>query len=250
MIQRIVLLACCLLVAAPALLAQELSLKGVLQDKQEKFPIPGATVKLTSLSDSTKVAGGVTDVQGRFNISRLQAQSYRMTVSYLGYKDVTRTILITQPDQDAGTLLLERGATRLKGVTVAGQVPPVQQKGDTLAYNASSYKTNPDASAEDLVKKMPGITVEGGTVKAQGEDVKKVLLDGKEYFGEDATLALRNLPSEVVDKIEVFDRLSDQAQFTGFDDGNSYKTINIVTRGNIRNSQFGKVFAGYGTDDR
>lgn len=250
MIQRIVLLACWLLAVVPAVWAQDLSLKGTLQDKQEKFPLPGATVKLTAISDSSKVAGGVTDVSGNFNIQHLQAQSYRMTISFLGYKDVTRTIRINAAGQDMGVLFLERGATRLKGVTVAGQVPPVQQKGDTLAYNANSYKTNPDATVEDLVKKMPGITVEGGTVKAQGEDVKKVLLDGKEYFGEDATLALRNLPSEVVDKIEVFDRLSDQAQFTGFDDGNSYKTINIVTRGNMRNSQFGKVFAGYGTDDR
>ena len=250
MIQRIILLSFWLLAAAPALWAQDLSLKGVLQDKKEKFPLPGATVKLTSLSDSTKVSGGVTDANGVFNIQHLQAQSYRMSISFLGYKDVTRTIRLSGSSQDAGTIFLETGATRLKGVTVEGQVPPVQQKGDTLSYNASSYKTNPDATAEDLVKKMPGITVESGTVKAQGEDVKKVLLDGKEYFGEDATLALRNLPSEVIDKIEVFDRLSDQAQFTGFDDGNSYKTINIVTRGNIRNSQFGKLFAGYGTDDR
>lgn len=250
MIQRIILLAVWLLAAVPALWAQELSLKGVLQDKEEKFALPGATVKLTSLADSGKVLGGVTDARGVFNIQHLQPQSYRMTISFLGYKDVTRTIRLSEATQDAGTLFLERGATRLKGVTVEGQVPPVQQKGDTLSYNANSYKTNPDATAEDLVKKMPGITVESGTVKAQGEDVKKVLLDGKEYFGEDATLALRNLPSEVIDKIEVFDRLSDQAQFTGFDDGNSYKTINIVTRGNIRNSQFGKVFAGYGTDDR
>ncbi|GAA0545476.1 outer membrane receptor protein involved in Fe transport [Chitinophaga japonensis] len=250
MIQRSTLLVFFILAAAPALWAQDLSLKGILQDGQEKFPLPGATVKLTAAGDTSRVAGMVTDARGAFTFEHLSPQVYRLTVSFLGYKEMTRTIRLGPGTQDAGILYLERGSTTLKSVTVEGLIPPVQQKGDTLSYNASAYKTNPDATAEDLVKKMPGITVEGGTVKAQGEDVKKVLLDGKEYFGEDATLALRNLPSEVIDKIEVFDKLSDQAQFTGFDDGNTSKTINIVTRGGIRNSQFGKVFAGYGTDDR
>src|SRR5678816_4810811 len=98
---------------------------------------------------------------------------------------------------------------------------------------------------------MPGITVDkDGTVTAQGEQVRKITIDGRDFFGDDATASLRNLPSEVVDKIQVFDRLSDQAQFTGFDDGNSTKAINIVTRANMRNGQFGRVYAGYGTDDR
>ncbi|HEU4551460.1 MAG TPA: outer membrane beta-barrel protein [Chitinophaga sp.] len=251
MIQRIALPALFLILAVTqTALAQELQLKGVLKDRKEQFPIPGATVKLTAVKDSTQVAGGVTDVTGTFSIPHLKAQAYNMSVTYLGYKNVNRTITLSEGTQNLGVLYLNRGATTLKGVTVEAIVPPVQQKGDTLQYNASAYKTNPDATAEDLVKKMPGITVENGSVKAQGEDVKKVLLDGKEYFGEDATLALRNLPSEVIDKIEVFDRMSDQAQFTGFDDGNSYKTLNIVTRGQMRNSQFGKISAGYGTDDR
>ncbi len=250
MIQRIAFTGLLVLTAAPAVFAQDLLLKGVLQDKTEKFALPGATVKLTSVKDSTKIVGGVTDANGIFTIPNLSAQAYKMSVTFLGYKNITRTIRVNANHQDIGTLMMDRGYTALKGVTITGIVPPVQQKGDTLSYNASAYKTNPDATAEDLVKKMPGITVDGTGVKAQGEDVKKVLLDGKEYFGDDATAALRNLPSEVIDKIEVFDRLSDQAQFTGFDDGNSYKTINIVTRGQMRNSQFGRVFAGYGTDDR
>ena len=250
MIQRIALLVFFALAVTQAALAQDLQLKGVLQDRKEKFPIPGATVRLVAATDSTQIVGGVTDATGAFSIPHLKAQSYKLSVSYLGYKNVNRTITLSADAQDLGILFLNRGSTTLKGVTIEAIVPPVQQKGDTLAYNASAYKTNPDATAEDLVKKMPGISVENGTVKAHGEDVKKVLLDGKEYFGEDATLALRNLPSEVIDKIEVFDKLSDQAQFTGFDDGNSYKTINIVTRGQMRNSQFGKISAGYGTDDR
>ncbi|MEO5966768.1 MAG: hypothetical protein ABIP68_05775, partial [Ferruginibacter sp.] len=107
------------------------------------------------------------------------------------------------------------------------------------------------ASAEDLIKKMPGITVDkSGTVTAQGEQVKNVTVDGKKFFGDDATAALKNLPAEIIDKIQVFDKLSDQAQFTGFDDGSATKAINIVTKTANKNSQFGRIYAGYGTEDR
>src|SRR5690606_13118875 len=101
-----------------------------------------------------------------------------------------------------------------------------------------------------MTKKMPGITIENGQIKAGGEDVRTVSIDGREYSADDATVALRNLHAEIVDKIQVFDRLSDQAQLTGFDDGNSVKAINVVTRANMRNGQFGRVYAGYGTDDK
>ena len=139
----------------------------------------------------------------------------------------------------------------LSGVTVVAKAPPVIQKGDTSQFSASQYKVNPDATTEDLIKKMPGITVDkDGTVTAQGEQVKKVTIDGKDFFGDDASAALKNLPSEVVDKIQVFDKLSDQAQLTGYDDGNSVKAINIVTKSGIKNGQFGRAYVGYGTNDR
>ncbi len=97
---------------------------------------------------------------------------------------------------------------------------------------------------------MPGITVENGTVTAQGEQVRRVTIDGREFFGDDATAAMRNLPAEIIDKIQVFDRLSDQARFTGVDDGNAQRAINIVTKASMRNGQFGRLYAGYGTDSR
>lgn len=129
-------------------------------------------------------------------------------------------------------------------------IAPVIQKGDTTEYNASSFKVNSDATAEDLVRKMPGITMENGKIKAHGEEVKKVTLDGKEFFGDDAQTALRNLPAEVVDKIQVFDRMSDQAQFTGFDDGQGVKSINIKSKTGKANGTFGKIYGGLGTDER
>ncbi len=160
------------------------------------------------------------------------------------------SIRVDQPEKDLGTLSLRPDVTELKGVVVEGRQIRVEQKGDTAQYNAGAFKANPDASAEELVTKMPGISVENGTVRAQGEDVQRVLVDGREFFGDDATLALRNLPAEIIDKVQVFDRQSDQAQFTGFDDGQTQKTINIVTKPGKNSGQFGKIYAGYGTNDR
>jgi hypothetical protein len=159
-------------------------------------------------------------------------------------------VTITDSSRELGVIALSRQAKILQQVTIQATTPPVRQKTDTVEYSASSFKVNPDANAEDMVKKMPGFTVDRGTVTAQGEQVRKVTIDGREFFGDDATAALRNLPAQVIDKIQVFDRLSDQAQFTGFDDGNSTKSINIVTRADMRNGQFGRLFGGYGTDER
>ena len=149
-----------------------------------------------------------------------------------------------------GTISLKPTATSLGGVEIKGTAERAEQKGDTTQYNAAAFKVTQDATTEDLVKKMPGITIENGTVKAHGEDVKRVLVDGKQFFGEDASVTLKNLPAEVVDKIQVFDKLSDQAAWSGFDDGSGQKTINIVTRNAKSSGQFGKFSAGYGTDDK
>ncbi|HSI89938.1 MAG TPA: outer membrane beta-barrel protein, partial [Adhaeribacter sp.] len=139
---------------------------------------------------------------------------------------------------------------QLKEVEVVGRAAMSVQKGDTSEFNSKAFKTNPDASAEDMVQKVPGVTMQNGKVHAQGEEVKKVLLDGREFFGEDASAALKNLPAEVIDKIQIFDEKSEQSQFSGQDDGNTVKTINIVTKPDMRNGKFWKVFAGAGTDSR
>lgn len=129
-------------------------------------------------------------------------------------------------------------------------VPIAQQKGDTTEFNANAVKVLRDATSEDLVSKLPGVTTENGAIKAQGENVTQVLVDGKPFFGNDPTAALRNLPAEVIDKVQIFDQQSDQAQFTGFQDGNTTKTINIVTKKGMNNGQFGKVYSGYGYQDK
>lgn len=232
---------------------QSQSIKGKLVDLVDSKPLAGATLTLVSLKDSTQSRRGLADSSGRFVFQNLPVDSFFVKVGYVGYEEYKQIVATNDstPVIDLGTLFIPKSTKSLTDVTVVSKVPPVQQKGDTTQFNASQFKVNPDATTEDLIKKMPGITVDkDGTVTAQGETVKKVTIDGREFFGDDATAALRNLPSDIVDKIQVFDKLSDQAAFTGFDDGNSQKAINVVTKAGLRNGQFGRIYAGYGTDDR
>jgi len=231
---------------------QAQSVKGKLLDLIDNTPLSGATVKLTRVSDTTEKFSALSDSKGVFEFNNIPRDSFMLLVSSIGYENFKQFVSVTDsiPDVDLGALSVPKQSKQLGEVTVTAKTPPTQQKGDTIQYNASQFKVNPDANAEDMIKKMPGITVDKGTVTAQGEQVKKVTIDGREFFGDDATAALRNMPAEVIDKIQVFDRLSDQAQFTGFDDGNTAKAINIVTKANMRNGQFGRMYVAYGTDNR
>jgi Outer membrane protein beta-barrel family/Carboxypeptidase regulatory-like domain len=227
------------------------SVSGLLQDKTDKSPLSGATVTLSPKRDTSIKQDALSNSKGSFSFNGVPADTFVLTISYVGYEIVDQEFVPTDSVNNLGIILIPKKTKALQGVTVIAKTPPAQQKGDTIQYNANAFKVNPDATTEDLIKKMPGITVDkNGTVTAHGDQVQKVTIDGKEMFGDDATLALRNLPSEVVDKIQVFDRLSDQATITGFDDGNSVKSINIVTKSSVKNGQFGRLLAGYGTDGR
>ncbi len=173
-----------------------------------------------------------------------------MKVSYVGYKTFQTNVEIKNRSIDFEKILLSPTDIETNEVEVVGKVPPVVQNTDTTQYNSDAFKTNKDATAEDLVQKMPGISVQNGKVQSQGEDVKKVLVDGKPFFGDDPSAVLKNVPAEIIEKIQVFDQQSEQAQFTGFDDGNSSKTINLITRTKFRQGTFGKLTAGYGNQEK
>ena len=232
--------------------AQSKIIKGEVLESTSNNPISGATVSLLLQKDSSVIFNTVTDEKGSFSFNQLPPDSFIVQITYVEFQPyITFINLLNRDEYDLGGINLVKQGKDLSVVTVIAKVPPVSQKGDTAQYNASQFKVNPDASAEDLIKKMPGITVDkGGTVTAQGEQVRNVTVDGKKFFGDDATAALKNLPAEIIDKIQVFDKLSDQAQFTGFDDGSATKAINIVTKTANKNSQFGRIYAGYGTHDR
>lgn len=247
---RRLLFICALLALVSIAKAQTRTISGVITDQQTKAPLWRATVKLSSLSDSSSKLNTLTDSTGKFVFSGLGKDSFLLSLSYVGYAPVSRIVSVDTADVNLRIAAAPGTGSELSTVIIQTNIPPVSQKEDTVQFNASQYKVNPDANAEDLVKKMPGITIQNGQVTANGENVQKVTLDGRDFFGDDATAALRNLPAEVIDKIQVFDRLSDQAQFTGFDDGNTQKSINIITKANMRNGQYGRVFAGYGTDSR
>ncbi len=231
--------------------SQDIVLKGKLNDKGDNTAIAGATITLTSQRDSTKKKQTVTDKNGNFSFSNLNSSGYTLFIDASGYEKIQQRINLQASNNTPIPFSVAKAATQLNEVVVTAKTPPVRQKVDTTEFSASQYKVNPDATAEDLVKKLPGIVVDkNGNVTTMGEQIKKVTVDGRDFFGDDATAALKNLPADVIDKIQVFDKLSDQAAFTGFDDGNSTKAINIVTKSGMRNGQFGRIYAGYGTDNR
>src|SRR5690606_32450798 len=174
-----------------------------------------------------------------------------LRISYIGYEDYQKSLKIIDANLNVGILKMSTlKTTVLKEVQIVEKVQAVIQNDDTTQFNANAFKVNADASTEDLLRKMPGMDFSSGKPQTQGEQIAKVLVDGKPFFGDDVTSSLKNLPAEVVDKIQVYDEQSEQSQFTGFDDGNTSKTINIITKPNKRQGVFGRLYAGYGYDDK
>ena len=234
----------------PCLLqAQDLSISGTILDQPSASPLPGAHIELLYPWEEA-VQSTVTNEKGQFTFKGVEKGGYKLKVSFLGYGDYLQEVTLTNADVDLGQVSLTEGSVDLDAVEVKEKLPLAQQEGDTTSYNANAFKTLKDASAEDMLKKMPGVIENNGRLQVQGENIGKVLVDGRAFFGNDPNAALKNLPSEVISKIQVFDQASDQSQFTGFNDGNTTKTINIVTKSGIDNANFGKLYAGYGTDGR
>jgi len=209
-----------LLLISSSLFAQQNSLKGnVMDDKGQ--PLPYVTAALLHPNDSTLAFFGISNADGNFEIKGLSAGNYLLQLAYIGFK--TKFLSLQFPFQntnDLGTIVMESSPVNLNGVEVKAERIPLQLNGDTIEYNAGAYKTQPDATAEDLLKKLPGVEVDqSGNIKAQGEAVNQVLVDGKEFFSDDPKVATKNLPADAINKVQVFDKKSDEADFTGIDDG-------------------------------
>jgi len=229
--------------------AQNTVVTGILKDSKDNSALIGASAMLLQLKDSSLYKGNTSDLDGVFVINQITKGSYIFKVTYLGYNNYFQKIDVVGDTLKLPIIRMVPSSKQLKDVVISTTAPTAVQKGDTTQYNANSYKTNPDANAEDLVTKMAGISNTNGTVQAHGEDVKKVLVDGKPFFGDDVNAVLKNLPADVIDKIQVFDQQSEQSQFTGVNDGNTTKTINIVTKPGMKNGTFGRVMGGYGYKD-
>ena len=228
-------------------------IKGIAFDTISNQPVAMATISILEKKDSSLVTFSMTDGSGRFEVKGLPNGEYRLLITHVNYHNCNVAFEINdmEKNKDFGNIAMADKAKVLGEVVVKNEDPPVTMVGDTVQYNAGSFRVQPNSNVEQLLKKLPGVKVEkDGTVTAQGEKVNRVLVDGKEFFGNDPKIATRNLPADAVDKVQVYDKQSDQAQLTGFDDGNYEKTINLKLKKDKKKGLFGKVMAGAGDKDR
>ncbi len=226
------------------------SIKAKLTDSTTNQPIADATVTLLQAKDSTLVTFTMTNKQGSFELKGLSAGDYRLILTHKAFLEVKKNVSITAENKtiDLGQLFPEKDFQTLGEVVVTSE-SPIVVKNDTIQFNASGFRTQPNATVEDLMKKLPGMEVDKeGNVKSQGEQVQRVLVDGKEFFANDPKLATKNLTADMVESIQVFDDMSDQAKFTNIDDGSRSKTINIKLKKNMNKGYFGRALVGGGGD--
>jgi len=237
------------------LFSQKCTLRGMLQDSAGA-PLEMATVMLLHPQDSSLLFFTRSQTGGSFEFKNLNNGDYLLRATFFGYQTLQRLVQIPPAGEQGGSeevslgiLQMEIKNTLLNEVQITGEANPVNIKNDTIEYNAGSFKVKENALVEDLLKKLPGVEVErDGTVKAQGQEVKNVLVDGKKFFGNDPKIATQNLPADAVNKVQVFDKKSDQAVFSGIDDGQREKTINLDLKADKKNGWFGQASAGAGSD--
>lgn len=242
-----ILLTTLLTFCTAAAFAQRGSVTATVVNADTGESVAGAVLIVSPVKTPEKQQGFTSAFKGAVSMPSLAYGEYKLSVSFIGYNNLDTTFRVSTPKLNLGVLKLKPGV-QIETVVKEAKALRTSQKGDTVSYNAGAFKVVADADVEGLLKKMPGITVTDGTVEAQGETVKKIFVDGKEFFGEDVTTAIKSLPAEAVDRVEVYNKLSDAAEFSGMDDGEGYKALNIVTRPGMRQGQFGKLYAGFGYD--
>lgn len=230
---------------------KQASIHGIVYDTASKKGLAYSTVSIVNVKDSTLISFTRADSSGKFVLKNISKGAYLLSASYVGFIPVWQDIAVKEGETlDLGNINL----TDLKNgsaVTVTAKRAPVVMNNDTLEFNTENFKTQPNAVVEDLLKKLPGVTVDAdGTVRVNGQKINRVLVNGKEFFTGDPKLATKNLDADAVDKVQVFDKKSDRAEFTGVDDGQSEKAINLKLKKDRNKSLFGKVSAGAGNDGR
>lgn len=229
--------------------AQQDALSGRVKDITG-FPIAFARISLYSLPDSSLVDGTVCNEEGAFFFNVKDSGNYELVISFTGFEKKSVPFLYQNRSLNLGTIILNTDAKILEIVTVETEAVSTSQDGDTTNYNANAFKVNPDANAVDLVTKIPGVGVVDGKIEAQGEQVTEVLVDGKPFFGSDPNAVLKNIPAEMIDQVQIYDKKSDQSAASGIDDGSTTKTINIITKVDYKNGTFGRVYGGYGDQNK
>jgi hypothetical protein len=232
--------------------SQQTTLKGNVSDTATKQNLEHALITILRVKDSTLYKFTRADAQGNYSFSNLVPGAFKVVITYPGYADYVEDITVSgQPAIEMGHIGLITKAHLLEDVVVRQQIAAIRLKGDTIEYKADSFKVRPGASVEEMLKKVPGFQIDkDGKITVQGEKIEKVLLDGEEFFGDDPTVATRNLDAAAIDKFQVYDKKSDQATFTGIDDGSKTKTLNLKMKEDRKKGVFGKLEAGAGPDDK
>ena len=225
---------------------------GKLIDKETKKPVPLANIRVLQQRDSSFVNGQASRSDGSFSIP-VHYGSYIVHISFLGYDDVFKHVQVSASNPIAvlDTIFLRQTDFKLSEVIITEKAPEVRVKGDTLEFNAGSFKVTESAVVEDLLKKMPGVEIDkDGKITVNGREIKKIMVDGKEFFSSDPKVASKNLPAKMVEKVQVLDKKSEMAEMTGFDDSDEETVINLVIKQGMKEGLIGNAFAGYGSKDR
>jgi Outer membrane protein beta-barrel family/Carboxypeptidase regulatory-like domain len=248
--KKTAVLICTLLITASYGFAQHASIKGNITDTSSKENLPNAVISILRTQDSVLYKFTRSNAQGKFSLGKLPAGKFILLVSYPKYADYVEQLTLTDSssvEYDKISMILK--AKLLEEVVIKQKISAIKIKGDTTEFTADSFHVQANATVEELLKKLPGIQVDkNGKITAQGETVQKILVDGEEFFGDDPTLVTQNLRADMIDKVQVFDKKSDQAAFTGIDDGEKTKTINLKLKDSKKNGYFGKANVGGGTD--
>jgi hypothetical protein len=230
---------------------KNITLSGTILDKADNEPIVAGSVELLKAKDSLFVAGAISNVDGFFSIKNASAGNYMLKITYLGYKPLIKNVNLKTENTsvEVGNLYLETNDILLQEAIIEGKKPEVIVKNDTIEYDAGSFKVSENAVIEELLKKMPGVEVDkDGKITVNGKEVKKFLVDSKEFFSDDPQVASKNLPAAMVDKVQVLDRKSDMARMTGFDDGEEETIINLTVRQGMKKGTMGNALVGVGSD--
>ncbi|MDB5248587.1 MAG: hypothetical protein JWQ40_2981 [Segetibacter sp.] len=226
--------------------AQTANIKGTVTDTLNKQNLQNTVVSLLKAKDSVLVKFTRSDKNGNFEMKNLPAGNFLLMISYPSYADYMFPVKLNENSaEDIGIVKLTLKSRLLQDVLVRAKIAAVRMKGDTIEYNADSFKVREGASVEEMLRKMPGLQVDkDGNITAQGTKVEKVLVDGEEFFGDDPTMATKNIQADAIDKVQVFDKKSDQAAFTGIDDGSKTKTLNLTLKDDKKKGYFGKIELG------
>ena len=228
------------------------TLSGIIVD-EGKQPLTGVSVVLLNPVDSVLIAFGASDDKGKFLIKNIKAEKVKVQLTYLGFGTIEKLVTFGNDSEvlDMGVITLAEGETMLNEVVIKSEFIPILIKKDTIEYNADAFRVRPNATVEELLKKLPGIEVDAnGTITAQGEEIKKVTVDGKKFFGDDPKMATQNLPADAIKKVQVYEKKSEKAEFTGISDGESERVINLELKPNKKVGTFGEIMAGAGSNER